>query len=429
MSDDEEDVHPNIDKESWFRMKHRSRVEREQHEEADKKRINEAMEKANQRIKSLQHDLANMKATAAQLKDEDDSDDDDLDDGEAMKAEIAALEKENQVRHQKLDEYERNKKWNVDNMCIIKDERTMINPDGAKQNFTETGFAKSTVDGSGVLAEKEAAEKEEKEEKPKAKSTPAAAATTETKTTTNTAAKPKAAETTTAVVKKEAGPSQTGPQRDASDISIMSYYEFTQKYADSVEQFMAITDLEASKEFLMKNGDILLQENASSYLLLASLEDEMNGYREKMKQTARQSQIISSIADLAKSLNTHPGNVILPFFGRLAQKEYLDNFMTGVKDFQEKIIKRAVTKKIEMDREREGEAGQGVDLKDVPKEDRLGPGGLDPLEVVETLPKVMQEAFESRDVERLKEALMSLDPKDAEYHMKRCIDSGLWTQG
>ena len=43
LSDDEEDVHPNIDRESWFRMKHRSRVEREQHEAADKKRINEAV--------------------------------------------------------------------------------------------------------------------------------------------------------------------------------------------------------------------------------------------------------------------------------------------------------------------------------------------------------------------------------------------------
>ena len=39
LSDDEEDVHPNIDRESWFRMKHRSRVEREENEEKDKKRI------------------------------------------------------------------------------------------------------------------------------------------------------------------------------------------------------------------------------------------------------------------------------------------------------------------------------------------------------------------------------------------------------
>ena len=37
ISDDEDDVHPNIDKESWFRMKHRSRVEREDREEEDKK--------------------------------------------------------------------------------------------------------------------------------------------------------------------------------------------------------------------------------------------------------------------------------------------------------------------------------------------------------------------------------------------------------
>lgn len=39
LSDDEEDCHPNIDKESWFRMKHRSRVEREEHEEKDKAKI------------------------------------------------------------------------------------------------------------------------------------------------------------------------------------------------------------------------------------------------------------------------------------------------------------------------------------------------------------------------------------------------------
>ena len=39
LSDDEDDVHPNIDKDSWFRMKHRSRVEREENEEKDKKKI------------------------------------------------------------------------------------------------------------------------------------------------------------------------------------------------------------------------------------------------------------------------------------------------------------------------------------------------------------------------------------------------------
>ena len=45
LSDDEEDVHPNIDRESWFRMKHRSRVEREEHEEKDRKRIQQEVRK------------------------------------------------------------------------------------------------------------------------------------------------------------------------------------------------------------------------------------------------------------------------------------------------------------------------------------------------------------------------------------------------
>eukprot|EP00434_Breviolum_minutum_P025460 symbB.v1.2.022496.t1/scaffold1998.1/size93005/4 len=30
LSDDEEDVHPNIDKASWFRYKHQNRVERDE---------------------------------------------------------------------------------------------------------------------------------------------------------------------------------------------------------------------------------------------------------------------------------------------------------------------------------------------------------------------------------------------------------------
>merc|ERR1712232_277834 len=153
-----------------------------------------------------------------------------------------------------------------------------------------------------------------------------------------------------------------------------------------------------------------------------------NGFRVKMKLTARQSQIISNIAELAKTMQRHPGNVIVPFFTRISQDEFYDGFMQGVNAFIEKIIARAVVKKKEIDAERAKEteaATQEVDLKDIPREERLGPGGLDPVEVFETLPKSMQEAFESRDTDKLKEALMKMDMKDVEYHMKRCVDSGL----
>lgn len=38
----------------------------------------------------------------------------------------------------------------------------------------------------------------------------------------------------------------------------------------------------------------------------------------------------------------------------------------------------------------------------------------------------MKECFEKKDVEMLKKVLCAMDPKDVEYHMKRCVDSGLW---
>jgi len=171
----------------------------------------------------------------------------------------------------------------------------------------------------------------------------------------------------------------------------------------------------------------MLQENASNYLLLASLEDEMNGFRDKMRLTARQSQIVSNIAELAKTMRTHPGNVIVPFFKRLEEKEHLQGFNDGLEAFIGNLIKRAVVKRKEIDEERAME--EGVDLADIPREDRLGPGGLDPVEVFDSLPASMQEAFESRNTDQLKKALMEMSPEDAERHLKRCVDSGLWNEG
>merc|ERR1719491_1198390 len=157
---------------------------------------------------------------------------------------------------------------------------------------------------------------------------------------TNTAASTSTAVTTSASPR----PPQLQPQPDEANsvsVSMLTYHEFTQKYADVVEQFMGIQSMDRSKEFLLQNGDILLQENAANYLLLASLEDEMNGYHDKMRLVARQSQIISNIAELAKSLKLHPGTVIHPFFTRMQNKELFDGFMAGVREFTKRIETRA----------------------------------------------------------------------------------------
>lgn len=389
------------------------------------------MQKASQRIKMLQRDLKKIEQRKAD--DSDDDEDDDLDDTEAIQIELEELQQQNRSRQAKLDEYEKNKKWNVDNMFEVKEERTVINESAGKNNYTNAGFAQSTVTGEEVKKEFETSKEEStenKKEEPKkqpAKAPPPAPAPVK-KATAGPSKPPAPAPATAAQPARSSPPNPT--EVDSDPNFVYSYHEFTEKYSGLVENFMAIRSFDESKEFLLKHADILLQEHACNYLLLASLEDEMNGHRDKMRQTAKQSQIVTNIAELAKSWQTHPGNAIVPFFQRLQQREFLEGFLSGMEVFIQKIISRAVTKKMEMDEARSsGVEKEGVDLAQIPREERLGPGGLDPLEVIESLPIEMQEAFESRDVENLKKVLLNMDQKDAEYHMKRCVDSGLWQAG
>lgn len=41
-------------------------------------------------------------------------------------------------------------------------------------------------------------------------------------------------------------------------------------------------------------------------------------------------------------------------------------------------------------------------------------------------PQELQDCFEKRDTELLKEVIMKMPEEEAKYHMKRCVDSGLW---
>ena len=58
ISDDEADTHPNIDKASWFRMKHRSRVEREETEKMERV----AMEKENKADSEREREIVRLLA-------------------------------------------------------------------------------------------------------------------------------------------------------------------------------------------------------------------------------------------------------------------------------------------------------------------------------------------------------------------------------
>ena len=357
-----------------------------------------------------------------------DDSDDELEDLDGLKAELSQLQEANKFRQDKLDSFEKNKKLNVDNMCHVVEDRTVVNPKSVENKFSESGFAIPDIDTQDSLKEtlNEAPKQMQKKDISTISTGSESKSKNDEKVISEIVPKVKSPLAAPKVKPKK----RTGPERES--VAMLTYHEFTEKYADTCEEFMALLSLEQSKQYLLQHGDVLLQENASNYLLLASLEDEMNGYREKMKLTAKQSQMVSNIAELAKTLKSHPGNVIVPFFTRLEQKVHFDGFMVGVNDFVANIIKRSVVKKKEMDEERDREAkesGDPVELDSISLEERLGPGGLDPIEVFESLPTSLQQAFESRDTDRLKNVLKEMSLDEAEDCMKRCVDSGLWNEG
>lgn len=48
------------------------------------------------------------------------------------------------------------------------------------------------------------------------------------------------------------------------------------------------------------------------------------------------------------------------------------------------------------------------------------------MEVFESLPDELKQCFETQNIALLQETLSKMSEEDAKYHMKRCVDSGLW---
>mmetsp|Transcript_41859 Transcript_41859/g.126715 ORF Transcript_41859/g.126715 Transcript_41859/m.126715 type:complete len:325 (-) Transcript_41859:119-1093(-) len=195
---------------------------------------------------------------------------------------------------------------------------------------------------------------------------------------------------------------------------------------------------EESQSLLMEYGHILMDEYANSYFMLTALEEEMKGNRPEVVKLCRQGQIISQIYQLAEPMKRPPRDLVPRFFEKFNRDESKAAFQEGVDHFLKHLIQRAKDKKKEEEAAEEQveqpvEDAQPVSLVEamhqMSKEERMGPGGLDPVEVFETLPESMQQCFKTGDVDMLKQVAQSMDHVEFENHFQRCIDAGLWSRG
>ncbi|CAE7234024.1 cdc37 [Symbiodinium natans] len=204
----------------------------------------------------------------------------------------------------------------------------------------------------------------------------------------------------------------------------------------------ANADWETSEGLCKEYGHILMDDYANSYFMLAALDAEMKGDRKEMEKLARQGQIISQIHQLAEPMRRPARDLVPRFFEKFRNDASRAAFQEGVDHFKKHLIQRAIVKKQEEAEEAKKAPPQPEvaeeDMEPVSlveamysmsKEERMGPEGLDPVEVFESLPSELQECFKTGDVEMLKQVAQSMEPKDFEHHFQRCIGAGLWSRG
>ncbi|TNN70031.1 Hsp90 co-chaperone Cdc37 [Liparis tanakae] len=332
VSDDEDDIHPNIDTPSLFRWRHQARVERMEDFEKKGEDINKSLGECRRKLTDAQKKIQELTISST-------------DDGKAelnkAQAEEKKLKKEERDWEKKSGEHNKDEKkmpWNVDTL-------------------SKEGFSKSVVN---VKPESDEETEEQKEQKHKT---------------------------------------------------------FVEKNEKQIKHFGMMSRWDDSQKYLSDNSSLVCEETAN-YLVIMCIDLEVEEKHSLMEQVAHQTIVMQFILELAKSLKVDPRGCFRQFFAKIktADQQYQDAFNDELDSFKERVRGRA---KIRIEKAMK-------EYEEEERQKRLGPGGLDPVDVYESLPAEMQKCFDDKDIQMLQEVISKMDPTEAKVHMKQCIESGLW---
>ncbi|XP_066515994.1 hsp90 co-chaperone Cdc37 [Hoplias malabaricus] len=192
---------------------------------------------------------------------------------------------------------------------------------------------------------------------------------------------------------------------------------FVEKYEKQIKHFGMLRRWDDSQKFLSDNPHLVCEETAN-YLVIMCIDLEVEEKHALMEQVAHQTIVMQFILELAKSLKVDPRGCFRQFFTKIktADQQYQEAFNDELESFKDRVRGRA---KIRIEKAMK-------EYEEEERQKRLGPGGLDPVEVYDSLPVEMQKCFDEKDIQMLQDTISKMDPTEAKYHMKRCIESGLW---
>uniref|UniRef100_A0A0B6Y952 Hsp90 chaperone protein kinase-targeting subunit n=1 Tax=Arion vulgaris TaxID=1028688 RepID=A0A0B6Y952_9EUPU len=210
------------------------------------------------------------------------------------------------------------------------------------------------------------------------------------------------------------------PKESTEEEKVEKQQEFTKKYKTEICKYGMLHKWDDSKQYLTEHNYLVCEETAN-YLVIWCIDLEVEEKHDLMTHVSHQCIVMQFILELARSLKTDPRSCVGAFFSRikLGEKQYTDAFNEELESFRGRVRDRARVRIEEAVKEYEEEE----------RKKRLGPGGLDPVEVMQSLPENLRACFESQDVGLLQQAVVDMPKEEAAYHIQRCIDSGLWVPG
>jgi len=215
---------------------------------------------------------------------------------------------------------------------------------------------------------------------------------------------------------------RTQPQKHLAD---ENPEEFLKKYRSKIEKYADLKSDVKADGFLMANPHLACSLTEGFLITQAVDRAVENPDDPSIEQVARRCLQVHNLNVSAQAANIPAEKSVPLFFKHLKneakRKEYDIEFEKQLKEIKDRIETRR--------KERLEEAAEEEVDPDNYEKAPLGPGGLDPTEVLQSLPEEVQQAFISQDKDTLVAALDKLPREEANDIIKRCIDSGLWNPG
>jgi len=221
-------------------------------------------------------------------------------------------------------------------------------------------------------------------------------------------------------------------KNNPEDESIEKFEDFLKKNRARLETYSIIPDDKMADKFLKDNPEIV-NHSGEGFLITLAVDKSCEGDPASLNVPliAKRCLTVHNILASAKEANIKIDLAVEMFYKRRNHKKVSEMYTQEFEKQHSELLSLIKKRTKERLKEAEEEAKKPVELtpeEEVEYKAPLGPGGLDPTEVLKSLPKEMQTAFMEKDIGKLHEALAKVPEDEAKKYIEDCVKSGLWVR-